>query len=215
MSAEFTINDEIQVKLKEGEIQHLKTGRTYPIGSNESELLKYFMDHPNEVLSRQVLIEKVWISKGIYVEDGSLMQTISLCRKALEDRTGEIIVTERGKGYRFSGDVTEGLKLEVQKEQEVIIEQNNSPKKNSIYLPIIFFLSVAISYFGISTVQENNNKESVLQTYYLSCTVEADELTFKTLYNVTAYEYKDKKLIIDNEGKSLSFPSNFEGVSCE
>ncbi len=36
MSAEFIINDDIQVNLEESEIHHFKTGRTYPIGSNES-----------------------------------------------------------------------------------------------------------------------------------------------------------------------------------
>ena len=67
------------------------------------------------MITRQVIIVHVWLSKGIYVEDGSLMQTISICRKALEDKTGMIIVTERGKGYRFAGQVTQDKERALQK----------------------------------------------------------------------------------------------------
>jgi DNA-binding response OmpR family regulator len=52
MSAEFTINDEIQVDLKEYEIHHPKTGRTFTLGSNEVELLKFFFKNPNQVITR-------------------------------------------------------------------------------------------------------------------------------------------------------------------
>ncbi|MCC4853462.1 transcriptional regulator, partial [Vibrio lentus] len=39
--------------------------------------------------------------------------------------------------------------------------------------------------------------------------------TFNELNNVTLYEHKGRKIIIDNSGKSLSFPSDFTGVTCE
>lgn len=215
MSAEFTINDEIQVNLQESEIHHLITGRTYPIGSNESELLKYFIAHPNEVITRQVLIDKVWVSKGIYVEDGSLMQTISICRKALEDKSGAIIVTERGKGYRFAGKVTLGSKL-INK-QEVTPEEIKQENKSQPWVLIgaSFIVSVAAAYYGVGQLSKNIGKDKLNPQYHLTCTIQSDELTFNKMYNVTLYEYKDRKIIIDNEGKSLSFPSKFEGVTCE
>ncbi|MEZ9462998.1 transcriptional regulator, partial [Vibrio splendidus] len=131
MSAEFIINDDIQVNLEESEIHHFKTGRTYPIGSNESELLKFFISRPNEVITRQVLIEQVWVSKGIYVEDGSLMQTISICRKALEDKSGMIIVTERGKGYRFAGQVTQDKERALRKIQSQPKQETKQPEDNT------------------------------------------------------------------------------------
>ncbi|WP_394251071.1 transcriptional regulator [Vibrio profundi] len=215
MSAEFTINDEIQVNLQESEIHHLITGRTYPIGSNESELLKYFIAHPNEVITRQVLIDKVWVSKGIYVEDGSLMQTISICRKALEDKSGAVIVTERGKGYRFAGKVTLGSKPI--NNQEVLSEEIKPEDKSQPWVLIgaSFIVSVAAAYYGVGQLSKNIGKDKLNQKYHLTCTIQSDELTFNKMYNVTLYEYKDRKIIIDNEGKSLSFPSKFEGVTCE
>ncbi|CAH6809574.1 Transcriptional regulator [Vibrio chagasii] len=234
MSAEFIINDDIQVNLEESEIHHFKTGRTYPIGSNESELLKFFISKPNEVITRQVLIEQVWVSKGIYVEDGSLMQTISICRKALEDKSGMIIVTERGKGYRFAGQVTQDKEgalrkiqaqakqdsqqtLEVVPKEEATQETTTPAKKSSNVLTLfgVFTLVAVLSHYLFSYLDRNTLAESLTGEHFISCKIETDEFTFNELYNVTLYEYKDRKIIIDNSGNSLSFPSEFKGVTCE
>ncbi|MEZ8357029.1 transcriptional regulator [Vibrio splendidus] len=239
MSAEFIINDDIQVNLEESEIHHFKTGRTYPIGSNESELLKFFISRPNEVITRQVLIEQVWVSKGIYVEDGSLMQTISICRKALEDKSGMIIVTERGKGYRFAGQVTQDKeralsKIQSQPKQETeqpedntatdnIATENSTTEKtaatkktNSVLALIaLFVVTAGLSHYFFSYLDRNSLGEDLVGQHFISCRIESDEFTFNELFNVTLYEYKGRKIIIDNSGKSLSFPAGFKGVTCE
>ncbi|MCC4862688.1 winged helix-turn-helix domain-containing protein [Vibrio splendidus] len=239
MSAEFIINDDIQVNLEESEIHHFKTGRTYPIGSNESELLKFFISRPNEVITRQVLIEQVWVSKGIYVEDGSLMQTISICRKALEDKSGMIIVTERGKGYRFAGQVTQDKeralsKIQSQPKQETKQPEDNTAtdriatensttetttatkKTNSVVALIaLFVVTAGLSHYLFSYLDRNSLGEDLVGQHFISCKIESDEFTFNELFNVTLYEYKGRKIIIDNSGKSLSFPAGFKGVTCE
>ncbi|MEZ8689411.1 transcriptional regulator [Vibrio splendidus] len=244
MSAEFIINDDIQVNLEESEIHHFKTGRTYPIGSNESELLKFFISRPNEVITRQVLIEQVWVSKGIYVEDGSLMQTISICRKALEDKSGMIIVTERGKGYRFSGQVTQDKeralrKIQSQPKQETkqpedskaidsiatdsIATENSTTEKTAatkktnsvVALIALFVVTAGLSHYLFSYLDRNSLGEDLVGQHFISCKIESDEFTFNELFNVTLYEYKGRKIIIDNSGKSLSFPAGFKGVTCE
>lgn len=234
MSAEFIINDDIQVNLEESEIHHFKTGRTYPIGSNESELLKFFISRPNEVITRQVLIEQVWVSKGIYVEDGSLMQTISICRKALEDKSGMIIVTERGKGYRFAGQVTQDKeralrKIQSQPKQETTQPESNTAPESSttettaatkktnslLALVALFVVAAGLSHYLFSYLDRNNLGEDLVGQHFISCKIESDEFTFNELFNVTLYEYKGRKIIIDNSGKSLSFPAGFKGVTCE
>lgn len=83
------------------------------------------------MITRQVLIEQVWVSKGIYVEDGSLMQTISICRKALEDKSGMIIVTERGKGYRFAGQVTQDKERALRKVQSQPKQETKQPQDST------------------------------------------------------------------------------------
>lgn len=234
MSAEFIINDDIQVNLEESEIHHFKTGRTYPIGSNESELLKFFISRPNEVITRQVLIEQVWVSKGIYVEDGSLMQTISICRKALEDKSGMIIVTERGKGYRFAGQVTQDKeralrKIQSQPKQETTQPESNTAPESSttetttatkktnslLTLVALFVVAAGLSHYLFSYLDRNSLGEDLVGQHFISCKIESDEFTFNELFNVTLYEYKGRKIIIDNSGKSLSFPAGFKGVTCE
>ena len=239
MSAEFIINDDIQVNLEESEIHHFKTGRTYPIGSNESELLKFFISRPNEVITRQVLIEQVWVSKGIYVEDGSLMQTISICRKALEDKSGMIIVTERGKGYRFAGQVTQDKERALRKIQSQPKQETNQPEDNTatdsiatensttektaatkktnsvLALIALFVVTAGLSHYLFSYLDRNSLGEDLVGQHFISCKIESDEFTFSELFNVTLYEYKGRKIIIDNSGKSLSFPSGFKGVTCE
>ncbi|MEZ8636054.1 transcriptional regulator [Vibrio cyclitrophicus] len=231
MSAEFIINDDIQVNLEESEIHHFKTGRTYPIGSNESELLKFFISRPNEVITRQVLIEQVWVSKGIYVEDGSLMQTISICRKALEDKSGMIIVTERGKGYRFAGQVTQDKERALRKIQSQPIQETKQPEDNTapersptaakkktssvLALIVLFVVTAGLSHYLFSYLDRNSLGEDLVGQHFISCKIESDEFTFNELFNVTLYEYKGRKIIIDNSGKSLSFPSEFKGVTCE
>ena len=239
MSAEFIINDDIQVNLEEREIHHFKTGRTYPIGSNESELLKFFISRPNEVITRQVLIEQVWVSKGIYVEDGSLMQTISICRKALEDKSGMIIVTERGKGYRFAGQVTQDKERALRKIQSQPKQETNQPEDNTatdsiatensttettaatkktnsvVALVALFVVAAGLSHYLFSYLDRNSLGEDLVGQHFISCKIESDEFTFNELFNVTLYEYKGRKIIIDNSGKSLSFPAGFKGVTCE
>ncbi|MGF1800449.1 winged helix-turn-helix domain-containing protein [Vibrio gigantis] len=234
MSAEFIINDDIQVNLEESEIHHFRTGRTYPIGSNESELLKFFISRPNEVITRQVLIEQVWVSKGIYVEDGSLMQTISICRKALEDKSGMIIVTERGKGYRFAGQVTQDKeralrKIQAQPKQDTkqpedrtttessTIKATAAPKKTNSMLALValFVVIAGLSHYLFSYLDRNRLGEDLVGQHFISCKIESEEFTFNELFNVTLYEYKGRKIIIDNSGKSLSFPAEFKGVTCE
>ncbi|XNJ88541.1 transcriptional regulator [Vibrio cyclitrophicus] len=234
MSAEFIINDDIQVNLEESEIHHFKTGRTYPIGSNESELLKFFISRPNEVITRQILIEQVWVSKGIYVEDGSLMQTISICRKALEDKSGMIIVTERGKGYRFAGQVTQDKeralrKIQSQPKQETKQPEDSTATESSttktaaatkntnrlLALVALFVVTAGLSHYLFSYLDRNSLGEDLVGQHFISCKIESDEFTFNELFNVTLYEYKGRNIIIDNSGKSLSFPAGFKGVTCE
>ncbi|CAK2089825.1 hypothetical protein VCRA2112O187_4750001 [Vibrio crassostreae] len=186
------------------------------------------------MITRQVLIEQVWVSKGIYVEDGSLMQTISICRKALEDKSGMIIVTERGKGYRFAGQVTQDKERALRKIQAQPTQQTAQPTESSIEesptvektaptkktnhvlaLIALFVVTAGLSHYLFAYLNRNSLGEDLTGQHFISCKIETDEFTFNELFNVTLYEYKGRKVIIDNSGKSLSFPSEFKGVTCE
>ncbi|USD43997.1 winged helix-turn-helix domain-containing protein [Vibrio sp. SCSIO 43135] len=213
MSEHFIINSDIQVNLDKSEVQHRISGRTYRLGSNEVALLMYFFQRPNVVLARQELIEQVWLSKGIHVEDGSLMQTISVCRKALEDSEGKIIVTERGKGYIFSAQL---------EREEASVNSEQSDTRASFVLThhfvallvLVTGLTVFLSYSYFS--KSSLKPDAVLEIeQYSSCKIETDSLSFSSLDDVTLYRYNDKQILVDREGRSFSFPPGSEEVNCD
>ena len=79
----------------------------------------------------------------------------------------------------------------------------------------VFIVVALLSHCLFSYLDRNILAERLTGEHFTSCKIETDEFTFKKLYNVTHYEYKGRKIIIDNSGKSLSFHSEFKGVTCE
>ncbi|MEZ9987238.1 transcriptional regulator, partial [Vibrio sp. 10N.261.49.A3] len=70
-------------------------------------------------------------------------------------------------------------------------------------------------HYLFSYLNRNSLGEDLAGQHFISCKIESNEFTFNELFNVTLYEYKGRKIIIDNSGKSLSFPAEFKGVTCE
>jgi DNA-binding winged helix-turn-helix (wHTH) protein/Tol biopolymer transport system component len=66
-----------------------------------SELLVYFCRHPNQIISKEQLLEDVW--HGRYVSDNTVSKLITKLRKVLQDdaRAPEFIITVPKRGYRF------------------------------------------------------------------------------------------------------------------
>lgn len=69
-------------------------------------LLKFMLDHPNRVLSRDELITEVW--KSQVISDSALNATICATRRAIGDNASKqrCIKTVSGEGYRFIADFT-------------------------------------------------------------------------------------------------------------
>jgi DNA-binding response OmpR family regulator len=84
----------------------LKGGVEVALTKTELRLLIEFADHPNSVLSRDQLLERVWGYE--YLGDSRLVDAhIRRLRVKIEDSPNEprFITTARGMGYRFkSGD---------------------------------------------------------------------------------------------------------------
>ena len=76
-------------------------GREVVLGPTEYRLLKYFMTHPERMLSRALLLERVW--SGAYVEERTVDVHIRRLRRVLEEHAcAHYVETVRGAGYRFS-----------------------------------------------------------------------------------------------------------------
>jgi two-component system, OmpR family, phosphate regulon response regulator PhoB len=80
----------------------LAHGESVKLGPTEFRLLHFFMAHPENVHSRERLLNSVW-GEGIYVEERTVDVHIRRLRQALtgggHDR---LIQTVRAAGYRFS-----------------------------------------------------------------------------------------------------------------
>jgi len=69
------------------------------------DLLLYLAQNPGRALSRDELLKNVW--PDTYVDEHSLAQSISVLRRALDEKPGEnsFIVTLPGRGYQFVAPV--------------------------------------------------------------------------------------------------------------
>ncbi|GJH43526.1 phosphate regulon transcriptional regulator PhoB [Pasteurella canis] len=75
------------------------------LSSTEFKLLKFFMEHPEKVYTREQLLDFIW-GNDIYVEDRTVDSYIRRLRRSLEPYGFErYIQTARGTGYRFSSQI--------------------------------------------------------------------------------------------------------------
>ena len=85
---ELTSND-ISIRLLKGEVY---------------KLLCFFMENPDQVLSAEQILGKLWDCNENYIDNNSLTVYIRRLRTKIEDNPGEPkrIVTVRGMGYKWN-----------------------------------------------------------------------------------------------------------------
>ncbi len=67
----------------------------------EFDLLNIFVKNKNTLLTREVLLEKLWDSKENFVDEHTLTLNISRLRSKLDDENDKYIKTIYGVGYKF------------------------------------------------------------------------------------------------------------------
>jgi two-component system, OmpR family, manganese sensing response regulator len=84
-----------------------RRGRPIELSDKESQLLAYFMRHPQILLTHEQIYEQVW-GAGEKPSSNVLAAQVRLLRRKLEAK-GEapLIHTVYGKGYRFGGEVAQ------------------------------------------------------------------------------------------------------------
>lgn len=81
-----------------------RNGREIILGPTEFRLLKYLLQHPGRVFTREQLMDKVW-GNDIYVEVRTVDVHIRRLRKALnEDNAPDLIRTVRSTGYALGNE---------------------------------------------------------------------------------------------------------------
>jgi two-component system alkaline phosphatase synthesis response regulator PhoP len=83
-------------------------GKSIRLTLKEFELLRFLVQNPNRVLSRDQLLDRVWGSE-VFVDPRTVDVHIRRLRKAIErnDRKPEWVLTVRGVGYKFDDKALE------------------------------------------------------------------------------------------------------------
>ncbi len=76
---------------------------TQTLDRSAALLLQYFLLHPNQIVSKQALIQFAWA--GRVVTENSLFKAITRLRDALDDPHCELLQVEHGYGYRLVTEV--------------------------------------------------------------------------------------------------------------
>jgi two-component system alkaline phosphatase synthesis response regulator PhoP len=93
---------EVEVNLRSCQVS--RKGKSLDFSSKEFELLKYFLHHPGETLSRDRLLEEVWGYEH-FPTTRTVDAHIVRLRQKVEPRPEEprYILTVHGTGYKFVG----------------------------------------------------------------------------------------------------------------
>lgn len=80
-----------------------KNGTVLDLTLAEYKLLCFFMQNPNRILTREIILNKLWDGSGNFVDDNTLSVYIRRLRSKIEDNphSPQMLLTERGFGYKW------------------------------------------------------------------------------------------------------------------
>ena len=93
---------DINIKLLKGEVY--KQGNLLDLTVSEYKLLRLFMENPDQILSSDQILGRLWDLSENYIDNNSLTVYIRRLRTKIEDNPGEPkrIITVRGMGYKWN-----------------------------------------------------------------------------------------------------------------
>ncbi len=77
----------------------VKGGQKLAITPNEYKMLRLLTGNAGNIVTRQLLLEKLWDCEGNYIDDHTLTVTMNRLRAKIEDASHSYIQTVRGMGY--------------------------------------------------------------------------------------------------------------------
>ena len=84
----------------------LRAGEEIKLRPKVFETLKYLVENPGRLIGKQELMQAVW--PDAFVTDDSLVQCTVELRRALDDRTQQLLKTVPRRGYLFTAQVVRG-----------------------------------------------------------------------------------------------------------
>ncbi|WP_353893017.1 response regulator transcription factor [Proteinivorax hydrogeniformans] len=94
--------NDIEVDLLKAQL--LKDGQKVDLTPIEWKLITVFINNPNQVLTRSVILDKLWDQSGDFVDDNTLSVYIRRIRGKIEKDPSnpKLIQTIRGMGYKWN-----------------------------------------------------------------------------------------------------------------
>ncbi|MGH9694115.1 MAG: winged helix-turn-helix domain-containing protein, partial [Bryobacteraceae bacterium] len=83
----------------------LKAGEEIKLRPKVYEALKYLVEHPGQLIGKRELMQAVWPDS--FVTDDSLVQCTLELRRALDDRSQQLLKTVPRRGYLFTAEVVQ------------------------------------------------------------------------------------------------------------
>lgn len=95
-------SNSITIRLEESRV--LKEDLEVELTVAEYRLLCLFMQNPNRVLTRAVILDRLWDGSGSFVDDNTLSVYVSRLRSKIEDEPENplFLLTARGMGYKWN-----------------------------------------------------------------------------------------------------------------
>ena len=90
---------EISIDLEKREVKHNE--KIVELTSLEYKILIMLITNKNKLVTRDMLLDKIWDMAGNFVNDNTLSVYIKRIREKLDDSDGKFIKTIRGVGYRI------------------------------------------------------------------------------------------------------------------
>lgn len=81
-----------------------KGGEMLSLTPTEFELLRVFCENREQILTKEILLEHIWDSKGNFVNEHTLTLNISRLRSKIADENHDYIKTIYGLGYKWMGE---------------------------------------------------------------------------------------------------------------
>lgn len=96
------MSNNITVKLMEGRV--LKGDTELELTAAEYRLLCLLMQNPNIVLTREVILDRLWDNNGSFIDDNTLSVYVKRLRNKIEDTPGNpcYLLTVRRMGYKWN-----------------------------------------------------------------------------------------------------------------
>lgn len=76
-------------------------GAECPVTPTEFRILQVFLEHPGQLLTYEVLLERLWDSAGQFVDKHALAVNMNRLRKKIEDEEHRYITNVYGMGYQW------------------------------------------------------------------------------------------------------------------